>query len=238
VANSAQGAISYLLIQGEFDGASAGLETYKWKVVYNSSLQITGLDIDEQNTGLALLAAVFGNGSKSASGIYGNTTNQVDISFGFLNSFTLGGIQVFSGPNYPLDPQWGYLNAGGSFIDTFSFPIVTGNYANGSWLGANTGILGRQLADGSYDAWTNGVLVDTFTVDSGGFKIYNPHPVTGSGNSPALGDFSGIETSLYSTSNYTVYSIASAPEPSRSMLLLLAGAAFVTRRRRSSSALR
>lgn len=209
-ANSAQGAVSYLLIQGEFNALSAGDETYKWKVNYTGSSLITGQD---------LLFAVFG-APVLVSGISymsGNTTHGVSTlyfdGFGYSPQqfFNNGFAGEISSDDAPY-PYWNYYAAGG---DGDSGDV----FANGTWTFAeNDGALSRQLVDGSFDAWTYGE--------------YQTAPVSGSGNSPTIGDFTGAETLIGSGTGFTVYSIAAAPEPSRGILLVLAGIALISRRRR------
>jgi len=204
-ANSALGAISYLLIQGEFNSGSVGEETYKWQVNYNTGDLVTSLD---------LLNAVFGvpsaNGTytDAFSGVYpylsaGNSTKGAGyIDFGggslFLESFTLNSTKVAQDTDY--DPSWSSYVAGGTGT-TYGGP-----YPNaGAWTYSDDGITTRQIGDGSFDGWVFGA------------SSFN------AGNNPLVANFSGA----------TVINYSATPEPSRSILLLFAGIVLVTRRRRS-----
>lgn len=204
-ANSAQGAVSYLLIQGEFNAGSLGEETYKWKVNYNTGELVTSLD---------LLNAVFGvpsaNGTytDAFSGVYpylsaGNSTQGAGyFDFGggslFLESFTLNSTKVAQDTDY--DPSWSSHVAGGFGTNH------GGSYPNaGTWTYSDDGITTRQIADNSFDGWVFGA------------SSFN------SGNNPLVADFSGA----------TVINYSATPEPSRSLLLLFAGIALMMHRRRS-----
>ncbi len=202
--NSAQGAVSYLLIQGEFDGASAGLETYKWKVDYNpSTLLITTQD---------LLLAVAGPSTFAATYLYSGT---------YVDSLAINGTtitEILGGPN--SGTSWFNMVSGGSFDTTWSAPL-SGIYPANIWTQSH-GISERDLANNSFDAFVYGEFDNT----------YYP-TVTVNGIQPTIADFTGTETLVSSAGGVSIYSIAAAPEPSRSILLLLAGIALVTRRRRT-----
>lgn len=206
-ANSALGATSYLLIQGEFNALTAGEETYKWRVNYNAGELVTSLD---------LLNAIFG--VPTANGTYdddfggtypyltaGNSTTGASyFDFGggslFLESFKLNSTNVAMNPDY--DPSWSTHVAGGSGSNH------GGAYPNtGIWTYSDDGITTRQISDGSFDGWVFG---------SSSFN---------SGNDPLLTNFSGA----------TIINYSATPEPGRSVLLLLGGIALATRRRRTLS---
>lgn len=205
-ANTAQAAVSYFVIQGDFNAGSAGLETYKWKVEYNpSSLLLTAQD---------LLLAVAGPSTFSATYLYGGT---------YVESVTMNGTtitEVFGGPND--GKSWFNLVSGGSFNTSWSDPL-SGTYPANVWTQSH-GINERDLGNNSFDA----LVFGEFGED------YYP-TVTVNGVQPTLGDFAGTETLISSAGGINIYSIAAAPEPSRSILLLFAGIALVTRRRRTFS---
>ncbi len=204
----ASGAVSYLLVQGEFDSGSAGLETYKWQVNYDPGQLTTGLD---------LLIAVFGN--PTASGKYNGglsdyftststygSAGYIDFGGGslFTESFTLSGMKVAQDTSY--DPGWNSYLAGGSGV------FHGGSYLNsGSWIYADDGITSRQLADGSFDSWVYG----------GTFPAAAISGDTGN-NSPDVLNFT----------NATQINLSSTPEPGRPVLLVIGAGCLLMRRRR------
>lgn len=226
-------ASSYFLLQGTF-GPNGEYETHKFRVEYDTTLQVTGLDSAYQNTGVALLAAIFSNGTASPTGVYSNSIGTVDASGGFLTSFALGGgAPVFAGA-YPSGPQWGYFAAGGSYIDTWGG--TSGSYAAGIWTQTASGMDTRYLTDGSYDAWTLANMIPTGVFDEWG-QIYNfgpPNPA--GGNQPLLADFAGsgyIEQKVSADGlGYSVYRVTAVPEPGRALLLLVGVCGATLRRRR------
>lgn len=221
-ANSAEGAISYLLIQGEFDSGSSGVETYKWKVDYIGSSLITGQD---------LLNAVFGAPVLVSGSTYMAGNSSHGVNYTYYDGLGYSPQQFFtSGLAGPLTPvvfdgnYWAYYNAGGGYDDTSGFADpASAAYADNIWTSANTGSADRKLLDRDLDANLNEPSFDGYIYGTG-----SPNP---SGN-PA-DSFVGQETLFLSGAGYTVYSMASTPEPSRSVLLLFAAIALMTRRSRS-----
>lgn len=217
--STAQGAVSYLSIQGEFDSFSAGVETYKWKVDYTGSSLVTGQD---------LLNAIFGAPVLVSGSTYmaGNTNH--GVLYTFYSGLGYSPQRFYTdGLAGPLTPPlwngtyWAYFNAGGAYDDGVDITP----YDDALWGYANTGGADRILADSDLDVTLNEPSFNAYVFGTG---------VTPSGNPSST--FTGLETLFSSGTGYNVYSIAAAPEPSRSLLLLLAGIALITRRRRSFSA--
>ncbi len=233
-----QAASSYFLLQGPLAPGGA-YETYKFRVEYTGVLSITGFTPEEQNSGLTLMAAVFGNGAAVPSGTYTNGVGSMVAPGGFLQGFQItGGNLTYSGA-YPTGPQWGYFASGGTYVNTFADPVINGTYDPGLWTEGKTGMSTRYLTDGSFDAWSFGLMTDTGQDDEWGFDIFAFAPPVGV--TPTLGDFTGsqyTETKVSGTGlPYSVYRITSVPEPGRAFLLLLGASAVLMRRSRSSTRL-
>lgn len=231
-----QAASSYFMIQGPL-GAGGSYETYKFRVEYSSVLNIPGFATEDNNSGFAMLAAIFGNGVNEPTGIYSNSVGTVAAPGAFLQSFQMAGGSPVASGIYPTGPQWGYFASGGTYVNTWADPVINGTYDPGIWTESKTGMTTRYLADGSFDAWSFGVMTDTGEDDEFGFDIYAfapPVDVT-----PTLGDFTGAlyaETKISADGlPYTVYRITSVPEPGRMLLMLVAlgGMVLVRRSRRA-----
>lgn len=226
------------MVQGPL-GVGGTSQTYKFRVEYSGALTIPGFQptppgvpVPFVNTGQALMAAVFGNGVTTADGVYSNSVGTAGAGGGFLSSFQMaGGPLVASGWNYPIDPQWGAFSAGGSYINTFPDPDISGTYDPGIWTEAKTGMSTRYLSDGSFDAWVYGTMTETEFLDEWGYPIVTFAPPTGV--TPTLADFSGIETKVSANGlSYSVYLITAVPEPGRMLLCLLGFTAVIARRSR------
>jgi hypothetical protein len=231
----AQTSSSYFMLQGPL-GPSGAYVTEKFRVEYTGTLQLTGFSSDAQNSGLTLVAAIFGNGSMAPSGTYTNSVGTVEAGGGFLSGFQLSGGGMVYGGAWPTGPQWGYFAAGGTYVNTFADPVINGVYEPGLWTEAKTGMATRYLTNGSFDAWSYGLMTDTGMDDEWGFDIYAfASPV---GVQPTLADFSGpsyMETLVSGTGlPYSVYRITAVPEPGRAVLFLAGAVAMVVRRSRRS----
>ena len=139
---------SYLLVQGPF-GDGGSLETFEWKVNYNSGTLITGQQLLNVVFGVPVDANTLYGGNE----VFTATNNLIGakyIDFGggslFTISYTLGGSTVEQDPNF--SPGWNYYVAGGSGTG--------GSYTSGSWAYSNDGLSTRTLTDGSFDAWSFG----------------------------------------------------------------------------------
>jgi hypothetical protein len=231
------------MVQGPLAPGGA-FETYKFRVEYTGVLTIPGYQPTPPgtpeplvNSGEALLVSIFGNGVTVPSGTYTNSLGTAVAGGGFLSGFQMsGGALTFSG-SYPDGPQWGYFAAGGTYSNFFEDPVIHGTFDPGVWTQAPVGMSTRYLADGSFDAWSFGVMTPTGELDPWGYPIYdNASPV---GVTPTLGDFSGplyAETKVSADGlPYTVYRIMAVPEPCRALFLLLGVTAIFTRRSRETS---
>ncbi|CAN5911719.1 hypothetical protein BH11VER1_BH11VER1_14000 [soil metagenome] len=225
--NAAQGAVSYLLIQGNFDGV-AGMESSRWAVTYDPSFDYDN-DPDTNLTGFDLLNFVLGTPSLVSGSNYqtaittwaadGTTwqTNYTKFSIGYqMTTQTITTSSLVTPTSLTINPAlnlgWNYYVAGGG--GDYSGAA----YNSSTWSVANDGMNTRTLANGSFDAWVFGTT-----------EIYGPppdyeylspaDPVVGF--TPDSGSFTGAMV------------VAAAPEPSRSILLILAGIALVTRRNRT-----
>jgi hypothetical protein len=203
-----------MLVQGEFDAGQAGLETYKWKVENTGPNLLTGQD---------LLLAVFGNPVLVSGNSYrsGNTTHGVLTSlFSGLGyspqQFFINGFAGQLASNDDPYPYWNYTVAGGSGDNS-------GVFADSAWTFAeNDGAASRNLVNGSFDAWTYGE--------------YQSAPIVGVGNLPIVMNFSGNEQLVSSSGGVSVFSIGTAPEPGRAILLIFGMGMVLMRRRRHTLA--
>jgi hypothetical protein len=222
---------SYFMLQGPL-GPTGGYVTEKFRVEYTGTLQISGFSSNAQNSGLTLLAAVFGNGTMAPTGVYTNSVGTADAGGGFLSGFQLsGGGMVFPGP-WPYGAQWNYFVSGGSYLNTFPDPDEIGNYPDAAWTWSFTGMSDRFLENGSIDAWSYAAGTQVGEDEWGPIMV----PPLPSGVQPTLADFSGpsyMET-LISGSGlpYSVYRISAVPEPGRAMLFLVGAVVIVARRSR------
>ena len=234
---SLHAATSYLLIQGPF-GSGGATVTDEWAVKYTAGA--TGAPISGQD----LLYYVFGTpssngnytnqygtypaltaGNATQGATYGNfgTTNSPSL---FVTSFTLGGKQVKE--TFNVNPSWNYYVAGGPDSSPYnSYP--SGNYPAGTWSYSDDGLLTRALVDGSYDGWLYG---SPGTYDSNYNQLTPPDTIVG--NSPTVLNFSGPKTLVSNSNGVSVYSIQSAPEPGRAILLVFGLSTMLLRRRRPS----
>lgn len=220
-ANSAQGAVSYLLIQGNFDGVP-GMETSRWQVTYNPATLITGYDLLKFVLGSPSPIALHTEATSTSVWTADATTWKAtyDTTYGshFISSFTRNGIDLTS--NFSISQGWNYYVAGGG--GSYGSNYIGAPYLPSSWTFSNDGSETRTLSDGSFDAWTFG---STGIYDPDTFEELVP-PDTVVGYSPLAANFSGATVNL---------APAAAPEPGRSMLLLFAGMALISRRRRTLS---
>jgi hypothetical protein len=230
---------SYFMVQGPL-GAGGAFETFKFRVEYSGMLTIPGYQPPVGppqplvNSGEALLVSIFGNGVTVPSGTYTNSVGTAVVGGGFLSGFQMaGGALTFSG-SYPDGPQWGYFAAGGTYVNYFEDPVINGTFDSGVWTQSPVGMSTRYLTDGSFDAWSYGLLTPTDEEDPWGFPIFDNAPPVGV--LPTLADFSGpgyMET-LISAGGlpYSVYRITAVPEPGRALLFLVGTVALVARRSR------
>jgi hypothetical protein len=231
-----EAASSYFMVQGPL-GAGGTYQTYKFRVEYSGVLTIPGYNAEETplvNSGEALIAAVFGNGVTTESGVYSNSVGTATIPGGFLSSFQMAGGSSVAAGIWPTGPQWGAFSAGGTYVDTWADPVINGVYTPGIWTEAKTGMATRYLSDGSFDAWVYGNMSPTDFEDEWGFPIMTFAPPTGV--TPTLADFSGsgyTETKVSANGlSYSVYLITAVPEPGRMLLCLLGITAVIARRSR------
>ena len=194
---------SYLLIQGPF-GSLGALETFQWKVNYQSGSTFTGSDLLNSVFGVPTSNGTYTDGFST---IYeyltaGNVTRGVGfIDFGggalFPESFTLNSIKVAMDVSY--SPGWNYYVAGGSGSTSYD--------GNGVWTYSNDGVSGRTISDGSFDGWVFG---STGTYDSSFNQITPPDSIVDI--LPVVGDFVNATT---------------VPEPSAAWLVVAGGALLV-----------
>ena len=204
--DSAQAAVSYLMVQGQFPAGGA-VQTYRWKVEYTDP-DATGQDLLDAIFGVA--GATDGNSFAMAGDVSTGVKYKV-YSFGnFVDQFFVQGNAGSPTPPYVynVSSSWNYFNAGGSYDGDAYDPTL--------WAYANSGTVDRMLdgAGPAYDAWVFGL---------------NP-TLTGSPSSYFTGNYQ-----LVSNSGGFIVSFASAvPEPGRAVLLVL-GFAFVSLRRRRTA---
>ena len=208
----AYGAVSYLLIQGEFDSSHAGLETSRWSVTYDPAVLTTSQDLLDRVFGTPKL--VSGTTDRyetdpTAWAADGNTWKvryKFDSSYGlFVDYFTRNGVALVS--NFANILGWNFDVAGGG---GFSGSDYSGaDYASGVWTYSNDGSGSRTLANNSIDGWVFG---DTGTY--GGppdFNLLTP-PVSVSGFSATPSALGGSGVNVVSSA---------APEPCRGLLLMI-----------------
>lgn len=204
----------YLLLQADFTSATAGLETYKFKITYDSSLST------KPASGLDLVTAIFGtvvmnDPQPIDEKVYMSTGGSAlgvayrwDDAWGYsIHQFLVGGNAGPEAQNTSPWPYWNYLVAGGTGD--------SGTVFGSDWeYSFEDGAGSRNLADGSFDAWTYG-------------STYPYVDVTGSSNDPVSTNFLDVNKLLFTANGISVYA---APEPGR-FLLLAAGLLTIALRR-------
>ncbi|MEI6535367.1 MAG: hypothetical protein WCN98_08520 [Verrucomicrobiaceae bacterium] len=168
----AEGAVSYLLVQGPFGGGA--VVTYKWQVEYDPGQLLSGQDLLNVIFGTPAVTGTYGisgppyltssSGSMGAGYINFGTVSVPSL---FVESFTVGGKTVAQPNDY--SKTW-------SYYEGIIYPD-----GNSLWLYANTGPQGRLLADGSFDGFV-------FGADSGD-PNYTPPSITGVENIPKASNF-------------------------------------------------
>jgi hypothetical protein len=222
-ASPARGAVSYLLIQGEFDSSHAGLETSRWAVTYDPAVLTTSQDLLDRVFGTPKLVSGTTDRyetdptSWAADGSTWKVSYKNDASYGlFVDHFIRNNVALNS--NFGSNLGWNLDVAGGG---GFSGSDYSGaDYASGIWTYSNDGSGSRTLANNSIDAWVYGDTGTYSTVDP--YPLLTP-PVAVTGFSAAPSSFSGAGVNVVSSA---------APEPSRVLLLMIGLIVPSFRRRR------
>lgn len=221
---SCSGATAFLLVQGEFDSGSAGLETGRWQVNDPEALLLHGQKLLDAVFGAPQLVSGTAYSTSPISFIADNTTWKVNYTFyagfGFLlNSFERNSSTLVAGAN----EGWNYYVAGGTYVNNFYDPPVTGSYDNEVWTPSDTGPSNRSLLDingnipivSPFDAW-----------------VFGSHGYGASSQVAEVAGFLPISAS-FSGATVNVVNYSSIPEPSRSFLFLAGLAAMLLKRRRT-----